>query len=112
MSATSVGSRGIVHEVLTKDNYEEWSVLVKNYLMGQGLWDVVESNAEIDEENREEYEAWKRQNARALHIIQLSCDSEVLSQIKQVETAKEAWNCLKASFGADLHAIPDIEQGM
>ncbi|MED6135600.1 hypothetical protein PIB30_048056 [Stylosanthes scabra] len=31
----------IVHEVLRKDNYKNWSALVENYLVGQGLWDGV-----------------------------------------------------------------------
>ena len=96
MSATSVASAGIVREVLTKDNYKNWRVLVKNYLMGLGVWDVVESNAEIHEEDRE----WKRQNARALHIIQLSCGSEIFAQINELKTAKEAWNHLSLSFGS------------
>jgi hypothetical protein len=43
MQATSVASVGIVPEVLTFDNFGRWSVIMKNYLMGQGLWDVVTS---------------------------------------------------------------------
>ncbi|GAU42455.1 hypothetical protein TSUD_235240 [Trifolium subterraneum] len=38
---SSVASVGIVPEVLTFDNYGIWNVIIKNYLMGQGLWDVV-----------------------------------------------------------------------
>jgi len=46
MKVTSVASSaGIVSEVLTFDNYERWSVLMKNYLMGQGLWDVISGDS-------------------------------------------------------------------
>ncbi|GAU25801.1 hypothetical protein TSUD_222590 [Trifolium subterraneum] len=41
MKGTSVPSFGIVPEVLNFDNYDRWSVFMKNYLMGKGLWDVV-----------------------------------------------------------------------
>jgi hypothetical protein len=41
MKATSVASVGIVPEVLTFDNYDRWSVFMKNYLIGKDLWDVV-----------------------------------------------------------------------
>ncbi|GAU39603.1 hypothetical protein TSUD_276430 [Trifolium subterraneum] len=38
MAASNIASTGIVLEVLTKDNYLDWSVLVKNYLIGKELW--------------------------------------------------------------------------
>ncbi|KAJ1431096.1 hypothetical protein SESBI_07336 [Sesbania bispinosa] len=39
----SVASSGIVHQLLTKDNnYKRWKTLMKNYLQGQGLWDVID----------------------------------------------------------------------
>ena len=41
MKDTNVTSVGIIPEVLTFDNYEKWSVIMKNFLMGQGLWDGV-----------------------------------------------------------------------
>ncbi|XP_052118467.1 uncharacterized protein LOC107487008 [Arachis duranensis] len=116
----------MTREALTKYNYENWSVLMKNYLMGRGLWDVVESNspptaaadtpptaaadkasAAVEGRSRK----WKRQNANALHIIQLSCTSDTFAQIRRFETAKEAWNHLTASFGSNSQADIDIEQG-
>jgi len=49
MKATSVASVGIVPEVLTSsDNYKRWSAIMKNYLLGQGLWDVVVSGNNTD----------------------------------------------------------------
>ena len=38
MAAASIASTGIVLEALRKDNYENWSALVENYLVGRGLW--------------------------------------------------------------------------
>jgi len=59
MKATSVPSSvGIVPEVLTFDNYERWSVLMKNYLMGQGLWDVISADS-AEAFLEENSETWK-----------------------------------------------------
>ncbi|GAU39601.1 hypothetical protein TSUD_276410 [Trifolium subterraneum] len=41
MAASNIASTGIVLEVVTKDNYLDWSVLVKNYLIGKDLWDGI-----------------------------------------------------------------------
>jgi hypothetical protein len=60
MKATSVPSSvGIVPEVLTFDNYERWSVLMKNYLMGQGLWDVISTGDSAEAFLEENSEIWK-----------------------------------------------------
>ncbi|MED6179536.1 hypothetical protein PIB30_001828 [Stylosanthes scabra] len=116
MTMRAAGSPGIVgNEALTKDNYEKWSVLMKNYLMGRGLWDVVESNSPPPPPSslpeKPSFRKWKMQNASALHIIQLSCTSDTFAQIRRLQTAKEAWNHLSASFGSNLQADIDIEQG-
>ncbi|KAG5059097.1 hypothetical protein GLYMA_01G013300v4 [Glycine max] len=111
MAATNLAARGIVLESLTRDNYDNWSALVKNYLMGEGLWGVVTSVSEISAKPKTDCENWKRENAKALHIIQLACGSEILNQIRHVETAKEAWNRLGALYSSQLKGDPDIEQG-
>ena len=85
---------------------------MKNYLMGEGLWGVVTSVSEISAKPKTDCENWKRENAKALHIIQLACGSEILNQIRHVETAKEAWNRLGALYSSQLKGDPDIEQGI
>jgi len=106
MAAANIASTGIVLEVLTRDNYLDWSVLVKNYLKGKKLWkDVVEGIPDLDNED------WQSKNAQALHAIQLSCGHYTLREIRNYETAQEAWNHLKADFSEHLRADNDIEQG-
>ncbi|KAJ1414003.1 Ankyrin repeat [Sesbania bispinosa] len=108
-AAASIASTGIVLEVVTKDNYLNWSTLVKNYLMGKGLWDnIIEGDI-----NPDHIPDWKSKNRKALHAIQLSCGYQTLRQIRNCETAREAWNHLKNSFSEDLKAYQhDIEQGL
>lgn len=124
MAAANIASTGIVLEVLTRDNYLDWSALVKNYLIGKGLWDnVVEGNVnpiqsdgktKNDDALHSEQSDWKSKNGQALHAIQLSCGHYTLRQIRNCVTAQEAWNHLKAVFSEDLIAdksYNDIEQG-
>jgi len=109
MAAANFASTGIVLEVLTRDNYLDWSSLVKNYLIGKDLWDnIVEGNV-----NPNRFD-WKSKNGQALHAIQLSCGHYTLRQIRNCVTAQDAWNHLKAVFSEDLRAdksYNDIEQG-
>ncbi|TKY70076.1 Leucine-rich repeat serine/threonine-protein kinase 1 [Spatholobus suberectus] len=112
MAATNLAATGIVLEPLTRDNYDNWSALVKNYLTGEGLWGVVSYVSEISVKPKTASEIWKRKNAKALHIIQLACGSEILPQIRDLGTAKDAWNRLGALYSSQLKADPDIEQGV
>lgn len=107
MATAHIASTGIVLEALTRDNYLNWSVLVKNYLMGKRLWhNIVEGDLKTKDRS------WEFKNRQALHAIQLSCGYQTLSQIRKCETAKEAWNHLKAAFSEDLKAEnDDIEKG-
>ncbi|KAI4305472.1 hypothetical protein L6164_028837 [Bauhinia variegata] len=105
MAIAGVAFNGIVPELLTNDNYERWSVLMKNYLMGQDLWDVVLSNPKRD--NKE----WKKDNAQALHAIQLSCRPYAFREVQRCETAKIAWNQLSLLFST-YEILEDIEKGL
>lgn len=107
MAGSNIAVNGIVLEQLTKDNYENWRCLVKHYLEGHDLWDVVLDPSRDGETDQN----WKRKNAKALHIIKLSCGSENLTRIRNIEVAKEAWNKLAAAYSSELTADPDIEQG-
>ncbi|KAL9276490.1 hypothetical protein ACSQ67_025962 [Phaseolus vulgaris] len=112
MAVIGGAASGIVLEPLTRDNYENWSALVRNYLIGQGLWGVVTFVSEIGVKPKTVSDSWRKKNAKALHIIQLACGTEILSQIRDVETAKEAWNRLGALYSSQLKADSDIEQGV
>ena len=104
MERSSVASSGIVRELLTRYNYEEWKTLMKSYLRGENLWDVVESASTLTPIDAQ-------RDAKALHIIQLSCGPDILDQIKHFETAKVAWNRLAALYGSEFKAQPHIRHG-
>ncbi|KAJ1431088.1 PGG domain [Sesbania bispinosa] len=113
MEGSSVASSGIVHQVLTKsNNYKRWKTLMKNYLQGQGLWDVIDTppadTEDIEQglgdvvESVSEVEMRKMKNAKALHIIQLSCGGEVVDEISHFETARDAWYYLSRQYGEEV----------
>ncbi|TKY65555.1 pectinesterase/pectinesterase inhibitor 32 [Spatholobus suberectus] len=102
MSAASIASNGIVVEVLNRENYSSWKELVRNYLMGKGLWYNIIVGHDIDKEKEKDPE-WESRNRRALHVIQLSC-GKAIGQIKNFNEAKKAWDHLKTSFSEDVKA--------
>ncbi|KAF2318367.1 hypothetical protein GH714_006113 [Hevea brasiliensis] len=91
-----------VPELLDGLNYANWSVCMKNYLLANDLWDIVEATTEAPspEEPEGEYKAWIKKNAAALHAIQISCMSHILSQIKEIGSARICWDSL-----AKMHEV-------
>lgn len=69
--------------VLNKNNYQEWSVWVRTYLVAHDLWDIVENGIDPKSSQNES----KYLNAQALHAIQISCGLAAFSLIKNVTSA-------------------------
>ncbi|GLU08676.1 hypothetical protein SLE2022_255740 [Rubroshorea leprosula] len=97
MAKNTVTSTVIVPDVLSWSNYTEWSNYMRNYLLGQNLWDVVESS------NVKGTTDWERKNAAALHALQISCAPEISTRIMGETLAKEAWEQL-----AKIHKMKNI----
>ncbi|GKV53967.1 hypothetical protein SLEP1_g60478, partial [Rubroshorea leprosula] len=85
----------IVPEVLKEDNYERWSILMEHYLVAQDLWEVIQSYRMPRGGNKRE---WMKKNALALHAIGISCGRETFDQIKNIRSAKCAWDALAAKL--------------
>jgi hypothetical protein len=111
----NIAANGIVLEPLTNKNYDSWSVLVKNYLMGHGLWEVVANpGSKADAQSKEAAETWEMKNAKALHIILLASGSiNIISVINEGDSAADAWECFSELKSVDdPDSELDIEQGM
>ncbi|KAM3685086.1 hypothetical protein ACJW30_11G089800 [Castanea mollissima] len=88
-----------VVEVLKQDNYLDWSVRVKTYLMAQDLWDIVESRSgSPTPENEAAFKVWSKTNAMALHVIQISCGPDTFSNIREITSARIAWDTLAEKY--------------
>jgi hypothetical protein len=88
-----------VLKVLEKDNYVDWSVRVKTYLMAHDLWDIIEATTEPPRKEDEfAFKAWSKKNSKALHIIQISCGPDTFSRIIEIPSAKIAWDTLAEKY--------------
>ncbi|XP_037491736.1 uncharacterized protein LOC119369490 [Jatropha curcas] len=83
----------IVLQDLDGNNYADWRIWMKNYLLANDLWDVIEANEKL-EEDEAELKAWTRKNAAALHAIHVSCSLEVFSHVREIDSAKSCWETL------------------
>ncbi|KAE8038764.1 hypothetical protein FH972_011240 [Carpinus fangiana] len=108
--ATNTVSSTIVFQLLGDDNYENWSALMKNYLLAQDLWDIVQSTTEPPkpEDDVVGFKAWTKNNAAALYAILISCKVDILSEIREISFAKIVWDKLASMYGpSNSSSIPD-----
>ncbi|KAE8124497.1 hypothetical protein FH972_019376 [Carpinus fangiana] len=86
--------------ILEKDNYGDWSVGIKSYLMAQDLWDIIESTIEPPKQEDDEaaFKDWSDKNFMALQLIQNSCGPDTVSEIKEIKSAKIVWNTLAKKY--------------
>ncbi|XP_070673550.1 uncharacterized protein [Malus domestica] len=109
MAAAS--STTIVPQILDGEHdYKDWSVRVKTYLLSKDLWDVVESEP-LEQEGVGDFKfkAWRKNNAEALHAIQLSCGPRTFPSIRDKTTAKAAWDTLEALFNREKRKILNMQ---
>ncbi|KAJ6428813.1 hypothetical protein OIU84_020464 [Salix udensis] len=113
---TNISPTSIVVEVLRDDNYDDWSACMKSYMLAHDLWDLIdpadhqEGDQEVDSQPIDHPEvdskAWRKKNAAALHAIQVSCSPHILSTIRSIVSAKDAWDTLANS---QQHQSPSQE---
>ncbi|RHN54766.1 putative non-specific serine/threonine protein kinase [Medicago truncatula] len=74
----------------------------------QGLGDAYQSVSKVEREV-----SWKKKNAKALHIIQISCGKRIQDEIFHFKIASEAWNHLANIHGrtqkGKLYPLKEIE---
>ncbi|XP_050281377.1 ankyrin repeat-containing protein ITN1-like isoform X4 [Quercus robur] len=88
-----------VLEALNENNYLDWSVQLKTYLMAQDLWEIVESRSDPPAPEIEAaFKAWSKTNAMALHVIQMSCQPNRFSDIREISSAGIAWYTLAEKY--------------
>nr|XP_011468634.1 PREDICTED: uncharacterized protein LOC105352720 [Fragaria vesca subsp. vesca] len=81
-------------------SYEHWSFWVKTYLLAENLWEVVEGTREPPklEDGEAIFTAWRKNNARALHVIILFCGDDAESCVRDSEMARDGWSALAKKF--------------
>ncbi|GAV76449.1 DUF4219 domain-containing protein [Cephalotus follicularis] len=94
-STTIQSSTSYKDVAIARDNYKNWSVCMKNYLLAQDLWNIIEASSERKAEDSEsDIRNWRKKNAAALLAMQNSCEPNLIFEIGEITSAKDAWNAL------------------
>ncbi|GMI71514.1 hypothetical protein like AT1G48720 [Hibiscus trionum] len=82
--------------LLTKDNYDSWSIRVKAILGSQGVWKIVFSGYEVPEDEttlnqgqKDALEKNRKKNQHALLIIHQYLDDSTFKKVANATTSKE-----------------------
>ncbi|KHM98936.1 hypothetical protein glysoja_030971, partial [Glycine soja] len=87
--------------MLTKNNYDNWSIKMKALLGAQDVWDIVENGFEEQDEAslsqgvKETLKESRKRDKKALFLIYQSVDEDTFEKISNATTAKEAWDKLQ-----------------
>ena len=94
--------------IFTGVNYGVWAVKMKIYLKAFDLWEDVEDDREPAPLNNNPsmtqikyFHEQRAKKFKALTCIHNAVNEEIFSRIMACETAKEAWDKLKAEFQGD-----------
>lgn len=94
--------------VFTGINYGIWAMKMATYLRAFDLWEIVESNRQPTPFNNNPtisqikfFNEEKIKGFKALTCIHNAVSEEIFTRIMACETAKEAWDKLKAEFQGD-----------
>ncbi|KAK2989501.1 hypothetical protein RJ640_019600 [Escallonia rubra] len=90
---------------LVKDNYERWSIQMKNFLGGQDVWEAVEEEyaepknlAGSSQIVKKAMKEARVKDQKAFSLIQLDVDDNIFEKIAQATTMKKAWDTLENAF--------------
>jgi hypothetical protein len=89
-------SAAVQYPMLTRTNYQEWSLLMKVNLQAQGMWYAVEP----EEDEEVEY----RDDRLAYAAILRSIPPEMLGRMARKKTAQATWGGIKIVCVGDAHA--------
>ena len=93
-------------EKLNDNNYNAWSMRVQFYLMGEDLWDIVGGSNTTPPTNLEELKKWKVKAGKAMYMLSITIQDNMLYLIKDAKTPKDAWDILAAIFARTNDAQP------
>ena len=95
--------------IFSREKYEWWSIKMKTLLRPQEIWDLVEHGfvhvLEPIIEEKERRRETKKNDAKALLIIQQAVHETNFSRIAASTTSKQAWSILQKEFLGDSKVI-------
>lgn len=88
--ASSGGAKMAFEKLKGRENYDEWRVAAKSYLIIKELWKVLEKPWSPEES--------PEANALAISEITLLIEPSLYSYIKETKSAREVWDGIKKAF--------------
>ena len=92
------------YPILTKTNYDQWSLRMKAIIGSHGLWSIVENGIEEPDDDSvltvaELNALQKKRNGdqTALSIIHQGLDDDMFEKIANETSSKDAWGILRNS---------------
>nr|KJB18671.1 hypothetical protein B456_003G065800 [Gossypium raimondii] len=86
---------GIVSDKLNEENYENWKECLESYLKSQGLWGIVSGEEkEPPQSDKNQYDLWVKNNAKALHALQISCGAHSIAKFGVSPPLPQGSGCL------------------
>ncbi|XP_038875054.1 uncharacterized protein LOC120067579 [Benincasa hispida] len=88
--------------MLTKLNYDNWSIKIKALLGAQDVWEIVEkgfqeAEAGTDQAQRDALKETRKKDKKALYILYQSVNEDTFESIANAETSKPAWDKLQST---------------
>ena len=83
---------------INSNNYGSWSTRMKFYLLGQDLWAIVDGDDATQPTEAEQLKKWKVKAGKAMYVLTMAVEDDLLQRIKDAKTPKEAWDTLTALF--------------
>jgi gag-polypeptide of LTR copia-type/Domain of unknown function (DUF4219) len=101
---TKISNISFQYSVLTKTNYDKWSLRMKAIIGAYGLWDIVKKGYETSEDETglmvaqiAALQKKRKDDQRALSIIHQRVDDDMFEKIANETRAKDAWEYLRNS---------------
>ena len=91
-------------------NYQTWKVQMMDILNELELWEYVDGSKPFPDDKTQQ-PGWKKKDAKALRAIRLRLANDIISDVRDAETAKEAWDSLAQTYQpAGLLGIAEVRR--
>ncbi|XP_058205425.1 uncharacterized protein LOC131319263 isoform X2 [Rhododendron vialii] len=96
-----------VPKLLSEGNYENWKLLMRDFIRMQGLIGFIEG-ADVEESNRDE--AWNKSNNLVRGWILATLSEDIRLRVLSSESAKGLWMRLEEIFDATRSLIQQLDE--
>ncbi|KAF7831524.1 Retrovirus-related Pol polyprotein from transposon TNT 1-94 [Senna tora] len=85
-------------EKLNNNNYNTWCTRMRFYLLSQDLWSLVGGEETQPPTEGEDLKKWKVRAGKAMYVLSVTVEDDILHHIKEAKTPKEAWDTLTGLY--------------